>query len=123
MESKPKNTENTELSPKKPWYRFIWNKYLIVTLLFAIWMFFFDQNSFFIHRELDKQVNELEHDKKIYQEKLQKETIQIHQIKTNPDAIEKIAREKHYLKKENEDVFIVEERKIKPLKTETHEPN
>lgn len=121
MRFKKENTKDNQTTSKKTWLRFLWNKYLIVTLLFGIWMFFFDQNSFFIHRELDEQISELENDRKIYQEKLEKETLQIHQIKTNPNAIEKIAREKHYLKKENEDVFIIDEQKIKPLKTKKNE--
>src|SRR5690606_1255171 len=101
------------------WYKFFLNKYLIVSLLFIVWMVFFDQNSWFIHKELDKEVQDLTKAQKVYQEKLEKETIQIHQMKTNASEIERVAREKHYLKKENEDVFIIETQKIK--KPETNE--
>lgn len=114
------STKKDEKEVKKPkrWYRFLWNKYLIVLVLFGVWMFFFDQNSYFIHKELDKEVKTLNRDKKYYQQKLEKETFQIEQMRTNPEEVERIAREKHYLKKENEDVFIVEKRKVK--KVETH---
>ena len=111
------STEKEE--PKKPrkWYRFLLNKYLIVSVLFVVWMFFFDQNSYFIHKELDKEIKTLNFDKKYFKEKLEKESIQIHQMKSNPEEIERIAREKHFLKKENEDVFIVEKRKVKKAET------
>jgi len=95
------------------WYKIFLNKYLIVGVFFLVWMFFFDQNSFFTHRELDKEINELNRNKKYYQEKLEKETIQINRMKKDSSEIERIAREKHFLKKENEDVFIVEEQKVK----------
>ncbi|SMC83843.1 FtsB family cell division protein [Moheibacter sediminis] len=95
------------------WYKIFLNKYLIVGAFFVVWMVFFDQNSYFIHKELDKDIQKLSHDKNYYQEKLKKETIQINRMKRDSNEIERIAREKHYLKKENEDVFIVEEQKIK----------
>lgn len=109
------NPETDKIKAKKSgrWYKFFLNKYLIVTLLFVVWMFFFDQNSYFIHKELDKEIQDLTKAQKVYQEKLEKETIQIHQMKTNAEEIERVAREKHYLKKENEDVFIIEEQKVK----------
>lgn len=95
------------------WYKIFLNKYLIVGGFFLIWMVFFDQNSYFIHKELDKDIQKLNHDKNYYQEKLEKETIQINRMKRDSNEIERIAREKHFLKKENEDVFIVEEQKVK----------
>lgn len=95
------------------WYKMFLNKYLIVGVFFLIWMIFFDQNSYFIHRELDKDIQKLNRDKNYYQEKLTKETIQINRMKRDSNEIERIAREKHFLKKEDEDVFIVEEQKIK----------
>ncbi len=95
------------------WYKIFLNKYLIVGAFFLVWMIFFDQNSYFIHRELDKEIKELNRDKKYYQEKLEKETIQINRMKVDSSEIERIAREKHFLKKENEDVFIVEKQKVK----------
>jgi len=101
------------------WYKILLNKYLIVSVFFVVWMIFFDQNSYFIHKELDTEVKHLNQDKKYYEEKLVNESIQIHQMKTNASEIERVAREKHYLKKENEDVFIIEEQKVKKTTTTT----
>lgn len=111
------STEKEEIKKPLKWYRFLWNKYLIVTILFVVWMFFFDQNSYFIHKELDKEIKTLNYDKKYYKEKLEKESIQIKQMNTDPEEVERIAREKYFLKKENEEVFIVEKRKVKKVET------
>lgn len=105
----PENQKSTK------WYKIFLNKYLIVSVFFVIWMVFFDQNSFFIHRELDREINQLTQEKEYYQEKLDKENAQIERMKNDTTEIERIAREKHFLKKENEDVFIIEEQKTKNL--------
>ncbi len=118
------NPMKDKIESGKPnrWYKILLNKYLIVSIFFVVWMIFFDQNSYFIHKELDKEVKHLNHDKKYYEEKLKKESIQIHQMKTNASEIERVAREKHYLKKENEDVFIIEEKKVKNTATHEQQP-
>lgn len=105
-------TESNKTSKRNKWIRIILNKYLISSVLFAVWMLFFDQNSYLIHRDLDKQVRELKRDKKNYTEKLKKERARINQMKNDSTEIERVAREKHFLKKEGEDIFIVEERKV-----------
>lgn len=105
--------ENKKTIFPKKWYKLLLNKFTIVTILFIVWMIFFDQNSYFIHKELDEEIKTLKIEKKQYEERLEKETIQLKQIQTDPEEIERIAREKHLLRKENEDVFIIEERKVK----------
>lgn len=95
------------------WYKILLNKYLIIGVFFIIWIIFFDQNSYLIHRELDKEINQLTIEKEYYQDKLDKEIEQIEKMKKDTTEIERIAREKHFLKKENEDVFIIETQKVK----------
>lgn len=109
----PEKEEIEEKKSSKKWYKLILNKYVIILILFLVWMIFFDQNSYFIHHDLDKEIRELELSKKYYQEKLEQETIQINRLKSDADALERVAREKHYLKKENEDLFIIEKEPIK----------
>src|SRR5690606_15231963 len=109
------NTENK----KRKWYRKFLNKYLISGIVFIVWMLFFDQNSYMIHRELDKQIGELKHDRKSYSEKLEKEKARIEEMKSDSSEIERVARERHYLKKEDEDIFIIEEKKVKKQTEET----
>jgi len=83
------------------------NKYLLIVLLFSLWMFFFDTNSFFIHNELNNSIKTLENNKKIYKNEIEKDKLFIEKMKDS-NEVEKYAREKYYLKKENEDIYIVE---------------
>ena len=92
---------------QKTWIRFISNKYLLILILFLIWMFFFDTNSFFIHNELNHDVNALEDNKEFYKEEIKNDKAFIEKMKDS-DEVEKFAREKYFLKKENEEIFIIE---------------
>jgi cell division protein DivIC len=70
-------------------------------------MIFLDNYSYFDHRILDNQINELEDNKEYYQQEIRKDQKSIKQLK-NPGQIEKYAREKYYMKKDSEDIYIVE---------------
>ena len=91
----------------KPWFKFLSNKYVWVLLFFSTWMIFLDNYSYFDHRVLDNQIDELEDNKKYYQEEIKKDLENIKKLK-NPQQIEKYAREKYYMKKDSEDIYIIE---------------
>jgi len=70
-------------------------------------MLFLDNYSYFDHRILDHEIEELEANKKYYQDEIKKDQANIKLLK-NPDQIEKFAREKYYMKKDSEDIYLVE---------------
>lgn len=70
-------------------------------------MLFLDNYSYLDHRVLNKEIDELEDNKTYYQEEIKKDKGQIKKLK-NPAQIEKYAREKYYMKRENEDIYIIE---------------
>ncbi|MGM8361385.1 FtsB family cell division protein [Flavobacterium sp. ARAG 55.4] len=92
---------------EKGWFKFLSNKYMWSLSFFAVWMLFLDNYSYFDHRVLDNQIQELEDNKTYYQEEIKKDEAQIKQLK-NPEQIEKYAREKYYMKKDSEDIYIIE---------------
>jgi cell division protein DivIC len=97
-----KNLTNTY-----PLLKILGNRYVIVLAFFTIWMLFLDNTSYLEHRILNKQLNELEDNKKYYQDEIRKDSENIKQLK-NPDQIEKYAREKYYMKRDSEDIYIIE---------------
>jgi cell division protein FtsB len=66
-----------------------------------------DNTSYLEHRILNKQLNELEDNKKYYQDEIRRDNENIKLLK-NPDQIEKYAREKYYMKRDSEDIYIIE---------------
>jgi cell division protein DivIC len=89
------------------WYKILSNKYVWVSLSFLIWMVFLDNYSYFEHRFLDKQIDGLEDNAAYYEEEIKKDEENIKQLK-NPMQIEKYAREKYYMKKDSEDIYIIQ---------------
>ena len=87
--------------------RFISNKYVLILILFIVWMIFFDTNSYFIHRELDNEVNALEDNSEFYKKEIDHDKNFIKKMEDS-NEMEKFAREKYYLKKEKEDIYIIE---------------
>ena len=70
-------------------------------------MIFLDNYSLLDHRVLDKEINELEDNKKYYKDEIKMDQQKIKLLK-NPDQIEKYAREKYYMKRDSEDIYIIE---------------
>jgi cell division protein DivIC len=89
------------------WFRFVSNKYVLVTLFFIVWMLFLDNYSWLNSRVLNNQIDEMEDNKKYYQDEITKDNKSIKLLK-NPDQIEKYAREKYFMKKDSEDIYIIE---------------
>lgn len=70
-------------------------------------MIFLDNYSYFEHRILDKQIDELEDNISYYKKEIAEDSLKIKKLK-NTDQIEKYAREKYYMKRANEDVYLIE---------------
>ncbi len=85
-------------------------KYLAIFILFLIWMLFIDTNSWIIHRELSKKIEKLEERKEFYQNEISKDRKALNEINNDQEMLEKYARERFFMKKKNEDIFIIEEK-------------
>ncbi len=83
------------------------NIFIPIFVAFAIWMLFFDANSYLIHRELNKEIDALEDEKKFYKREMEKDEKELEAL-SKEEGLEKFAREAYYLKRENEDIYIIE---------------
>ncbi|MEL0025672.1 MAG: FtsB family cell division protein [Schleiferiaceae bacterium] len=97
-----------KLFEKYPALKWLTNKYALTGLGFVIWMIFLDANNYFIHAELDQQIENLENDIEFYEETLAEERELLHQLETNPEAFERYARENFGMHKEGETITIIE---------------
>ncbi|WP_242085280.1 FtsB family cell division protein [Aestuariivivens sediminis] len=88
------------LNPFKNWF-------VIILIGFVIWMLFFDANSWFIHNELNNDIEALEAEKEYYQREIETDNKAIETLKTE-EGLEKFAREEYYMKRENEEIYIIE---------------
>ena len=83
------------------------NLFVIILIAFAIWMLFFDANSYLIHHELNSEIDDLEDEKDYYRREIEKDKKALEELSTD-EGLEKLAREKYYMKRENEEIYIIE---------------
>jgi cell division protein FtsB len=83
------------------------NKYFLVLTLFFAWMIFLDRHDLVTQWRLQKTVDKLEADKAFYSEKIEEAEQERLDLDIND---EKFAREQYYMKKSDEDVFIIVEK-------------
>jgi cell division protein DivIC len=101
-------TKTSEKPKKKAlWLKGLKNKYVLISLFFIIWMLFFDDYAYINHRVLNKEITTLEKNRDYYLNEIKQDEKQIQLLK-NPDYIEKYAREQYFMKRENEDIFIID---------------
>jgi cell division protein FtsB len=92
------------------------NKYLIAFVAFLTWMLFFDRNDLISQYEYRSQLIKLEAEKEFYTLESAKAVKDLNELTTDQSKLEKFAREKYLMKKENEDVFVIIE--VAPPKKE-----
>jgi len=92
---------------KKKWFGIASNLYVLIITIFAVWMLFFDTNSLLIHMELKKEIKKLEKQQEFLREEIAKDREIIERL-SDPKELEKFAREEYYLKRKNEEVFLIE---------------
>jgi cell division protein FtsB len=83
------------------------NIYFIVFMAALAWVVFFDQNNLIQQYRLSKEIKKLEAEKEYYIEEIKRDSLQMEKFKNDPAELERYAREKYLMKKENEDIFII----------------
>jgi cell division protein DivIC len=91
--------------------KIIKNYYLMIGAFFLIWLTFFDSNDLYSQYNLAKKLSGLNADKTYYIEKIEEVKEDREELLSNPDLLEKFAREKYLMKKQSEDLYVVVEEK------------
>jgi cell division protein DivIC len=83
------------------------SKYLITGMAFAIWMLFFDRNDITLQLKRVHELNKLQESEKLMTKLIADTKQELGLLKTDPQTLEKYAREKYLMKRDNEDLFII----------------
>jgi cell division protein DivIC len=84
------------------------NKYAVTALCFAVWVLFIDDRDFITtHFRHVHELHKLEARKVYYEDQIRLVSKELAQLKSNPATLEKYAREKYLMKRDNEDLFVV----------------
>jgi len=101
----------SENESQKPtgWSRFSWvkNKYLIMALGFVAWMLFMDRNDLPTQWKRVQELKTLQQSERNMDKQISDTKEELELLKTNPSTLEKYAREKYMMKRDNEDLYII----------------
>ncbi len=86
------------------------SKYFIALAAFAVIMLFLDKNDVFTRMERDRELRDLRQSKEYYTRQIELESKELEALKSNPAYLEKFAREKYLMKRDNEELYLVSEK-------------
>jgi len=93
--------------PMKRLLELLRNKYFLAISAFVVWMLFFDKNDMLSQYEYRTEVNKLQYEKDFYLKEIASVKKDLTELDSNLSSAEKFAREKYFMKKDNEDVFVI----------------
>lgn len=82
-------------------------KYIVVVVLFAVYMVFIDDYSLIATSRLKRQVRQLHAEEQALREAIVEDSIAAATLRDNLDAKEHYGRENYYMKRDNEDIFVI----------------
>ncbi len=106
----------------KKWFKILTNTYVLVLTVFVIWMLFFDTNSLLIHLELKREINKLEKTQEFLKREIEEDKKIIEKL-SNEEELERFAREEYYLKKKNEEIYLIEYEDSLKLRAKEERPD
>ncbi len=88
-------------------YSVLKNKYFIALSVFIIWMSFFDPKDWGLIYDRNEKLQELQKSEQVLTKEITETRKELTLLKSSAQTIEKYAREKYMMKKDNEDIFVV----------------
>jgi cell division protein FtsB len=89
------------------WAQKSWARYVLALLIFLVWITFFDRYSLVEKARLRADVHALQRKSDYYSDKLSEDTRRIEELRGDREELEKFARERYFMKRPNEDLFII----------------
>lgn len=83
------------------------NKYWIVLIIGILFVGVIAENSFLQRIQLESKISDLKDQVEEYDTQYEGDMARLRELETNPKAIEKIARERYFMKADDEDIFVL----------------
>ena len=88
--------------------KFLRNRFVYTGLGFLVWIAFIDDNSFLLQGVLNREIDEVEAGIEYYQTEIQRDSIQIAELKSSSEKLEKFVREQYWMARPKEDIYLIE---------------
>ncbi len=89
--------------------KIVWNKYFLTVLIFTVLVIFFGENSLRSRWSTGRNIKSLNKEIQFYEEEIESNKQKMNDMQSGDESLERYAREKYYLKKDSEDIFIIKE--------------
>jgi len=89
---------------------FFTNKYVIASVAALVWIVFFDTNNLIFQYRLHREYLRLQRENKHLTQEITRDSLSTVKLKNDPEYLERFARERYMMKKENEVIYIVPEK-------------
>ena len=86
---------------------FFLNRYFLTGAIFLLWVGIFDENNLVERAQLNKELHQLKTDLEFYDAEIEQYRKRLNELKTDNQNLEKFAREQYYMKRDDEDIFII----------------
>ncbi|MBR4836997.1 MAG: septum formation initiator family protein [Bacteroidales bacterium] len=86
------------------------NKYIIATLVFAAVVIFFDQYNLFEQGKSYRKLRKVKKQVEYYDNEIQKQEQTLKDLKKDSALLEKVAREEHMMKRDDEVIYILDKK-------------
>lgn len=93
---------------KKVW-NIVKNKYVAATLIFVVLIVFLDENNLFVTSRLRREVRELGQEEVALRDGIVQDSLRVNSLVGDVEALERYGREEYYMKRANEDVYVIED--------------
>lgn len=94
-----------------------WMKYVLTALAGVLLVGFLGDNSVLAHFQNKHYINELDEEIAKYNQRYKSDMKKIRELNSDPKAMERIARERYFMKKDDEDIYVLSD---DPRKSETN---
>ena len=88
-------------------WKVIKNKYVAATLVFLLFFFFLGENNVLVTHELKRDLAELNKEIDLLEHNIKQDSAEAESLIGNIDALETYGREHYYMKRDNEDIYII----------------
>lgn len=107
--------EKTDVNPpKKKIWRIVWrvvtNVYFFATIIFLSFYLFLGENNIIVRNNLSREVSSLKKEERLLEEGIRQDSIEAASLYNNPEALEAYGREHYYMKRQDEDIFIIKKK-------------
>ena len=90
-------------------WKIVKNKYVAVTLVFLLFYFFLYENDVLTIYRLKREVADIEKEAALLEADIKQDSVDAVSLLNNPAALEAYGREHYYMKRDNEDIFIIKD--------------